>query len=159
MPKKQSTKLTLWESPGLATRVSAKPVRAQKSIETKGQPIFPRGGQQWYGPGGRPINVQFGGTAFDYAADIGPLWNSSLVMAVVNFVATLLTEPPPQVLEQNNKNLEPVPDHPLPALLNNPNPYDTGDAMMLAFALDWFIFGNVYWLKERDPNNYHQVVR
>jgi len=160
MPKK-STKLTLWESPGLATSVrtaSHRTNKSQQALETKGEPVFPRG-QSGFGLGGR-LQFSYSGSNIDYAGDVGPLWHSSLVMAIVNFVGTLLTEAPPEVVEYDKKNVaQAVPDHPLTKLLNSPNPYTTGDALMMAFALDWFIHGNVYWMKERDPNNYQQVVR
>lgn len=159
MPENTENKLTLWQRAKLATKVG----RAILGTEIKGEPIFPRGAD--YGSlvssllGGRPT-VTFAGSGIDYAGDIGPLWNSSLVMSVVNFVATLLTEAPPEVLEYDKKGeAQRIVEHPLPKLLESPNPYDTGDAVMMAFSMDWFIYGNVYWLKERDPNNYHQVIR
>lgn len=167
MAKKTNTKMTLWDSPGLAThaRASSQPLaqnKSQQALEVKGEPVFPRG-LGTFGFGGR-FQVSYAGSNIDYASDVGPLWHSSLVMAIVNFVGTLLTEAPPQVVEFQKKDnsqavAEAVPDHPVTLLLNAPNPYTTGDAMMMAFALDWFIHGNVYWMKERDPNNYNTVVR
>src|SRR5688572_21012492 len=139
-PENKQEALTLYDRAKIALQVGARIIRAN---ETKGDPVFPRGPlTTWTDSWGRPLHVSFAGTDIDFYREVGDLWNSSLVMAPCNFVGTLLSEAPPQVgtLDAKN-NFEGIVDHPLVTLLEEPNPYHTGDAFWLAFAISWFIDG------------------
>ncbi len=100
------------------------------------------------------IQSQFGryaGTRIDYAREVGDLTQSSLLAAAFNWLGITLPEAPLEVVEVlpgRKTNL--VEDHPLTALLEQPNPYYSGELMWMAFALSWIIDGNVYWLKVRN---------
>lgn len=147
MPEK--LKASIYERLKVAGMVGAKILRAD---EAKGDPVFPRGySSSWTDGFGRPFVMGFPGSNVDYAKETGDLTFSSLVMAIVNFIATMLTEAPPQVLRYSKSGKgEPIPDHPLTNLLLNPNPFDDFSVFMQCFALSYLIGGNNYWLKQRD---------
>lgn len=77
---------------------------------------------------------------------------SSLVLSAVRWVGNTLPEAPAMVKEPTDAdgNSEWVADHQLTNLLRYPNPYYAGDSLWTAFAYDWLISGNVYWIKVRD---------
>lgn len=88
----------------------------------------------------------------DYAARLGDLSRSSLVMAAVRWVGNTLPEAPLMVKEPGAEEgeSEEVKGHPLVELLRYPNPYYAGDSLWTAFAYSWVISGNVYFIKVRD---------
>ncbi len=76
---------------------------------------------------------------------------SSLMMAPINWLGTVLTEPPPQVMQlQPDDSYTPIADHPLLDLLARPNAYMTGELLIQDFAYKWIVYGNVYWYKARN---------
>lgn len=90
-------------------------------------------------------------TNINYAAEVGDLGGSSLIMAAVNWMGTVMPEAPIQVKKRKSPKVwEPLPDHPLVALINRPNPYYSGRLLWKAFAYSWLIDGNVYFLKVRN---------
>lgn len=98
----------------------------------------------------------FTGSRIDYAREVGDLSLHSLVMAAVNWLATTLPEAPIEVASGKGKKLTAVPNHPLTDLWANPNPYYSGELMLMAFSISWLIDGNFYALKVRDMTG--QVV-
>ena len=83
----------------------------------------------------------------------GAPFESSLVMAAVNWAGTVFAEPIVQVLKQRApQEWEPVTNAPLTKLWELPNPYYSGATMMKAIAYYWLTAGNVYIGKRRDTN-------
>jgi HK97 family phage portal protein len=85
------------------------------------------------------------------------LINNSLIMTPINWLGTVLSEPPPVVeIEQADGTYEPAIDSPMLDLLATPNAYHTGELLLKAFAYSWVVYGNVYWYKARNASG--QVV-
>lgn len=128
-----------------------------------GDPVFPRdawsslwGSSNWgtiqNALWGRGLNSLYPGTDVDYAAEVGDLGSSSLVMAVWQFIGTALTEAPGIVkaFAPGDTTGEPLPDHALVNLIKQPNDFYDGATLMQAFALDWLFSGDVFWIKVRE---------
>ena len=131
----------------------------QDYIRRKALQFFTAGGQQVQWPTAYPNSVQ--------AQIFWPNWpdqrgaislterrnvtQSSLMMAPINWLGTVLTEPPPQVMQlQPDDTYVPIADHPLLDLLSRPNAYMTGELLIQDFAYKWIVYGNVYWYKARN---------
>lgn len=94
--------------------------------------------------------VRYGDSSVDYAAATDGGRTSSIVQACILWMSRAFPEAPLRVLRPNAKGLlEPVPDHPLTALLDTPNPYYGGVLLWMATLADWMLTGNAYWLKVR----------
>lgn len=123
----------------------------------KSLPFSGRGGGNSNGPYWLDWNP-YPRTAINYANEVGDLGGSSLIMSAVNWTGTVLPEAPVQVVKRTSpKVFEPLPDHPMVALIERPNPYYSGDLLWKAFGLSWIIDGNVYLLKIRNPRG--QVIQ
>lgn len=134
-------------------------LRAAKAVGFEGF-----GGQGW-DPWG---NMFFGSrgyhgypnTQINYAAEIGPLTGSTLVMVACNWIGTQLMEAPMLVVNESARGRETIPNHPLAQLLRRPNPRPVDgvyrrpnlslEAMWKGFAISWIIDGNAYFLKGRN---------
>jgi hypothetical protein len=90
----------------------------------------------------------------DDGSRAGDLWANSAVAICLDWIATNFPEADLQVGRRagDDDHYEPVPDHPLIALLDDPNPVTTSDFYSLWYAtlLSYLTDGNAYWLKERD---------
>jgi len=87
-------------------------------------------------------------TAIDYSR-VDPLANSA-VMACLLWVCRTFPEAPVRVLRRTaTGTLDPVPLHPLAALLERPNPYYSGPLLWMATVADFNAGGNAYWYKVR----------
>jgi HK97 family phage portal protein len=76
---------------------------------------------------------------------------SSAVAACVNWFCRTFPEAPLQVVQTNRDGeREVVTAHPLPALLEMPNPFYSGVLLWDATLSDWMIDGNAYWVKVRN---------
>lgn len=97
----------------------------------------------------RAMSVTYAGSRVDYAAEVGDLSGSSLIMAAVRWLGNTLPEAPIVVKENKGSKGESqeLPDHPLVHLLRRPNPYYSGSNLWKAFAYSWITSGNVYFLK------------
>jgi phage portal protein BeeE len=83
---------------------------------------------------------------------------SSLVMAGVRWLGNTLPEAEIAVkVSRDDDEDEVIEDHPLVTLLDEPNPFHTSTDLDTAFAWNWIISGNVYWLKFR--NAVGQVIQ
>jgi len=101
---------------------------------------------QWLTP--RLFNT---GATIDYRGEVGPLEDSSLVMAVVNWTGTQFTEAPPVVQKPAKEGShETVVGHEATELLLRPNPHTIFEDYCGVMSLDWWIVGNHYWYKVRD---------
>jgi HK97 family phage portal protein len=93
----------------------------------------------------------FAGSDINFKQELGDLSLNSLVMAAVNWLGMTLPEAPLQVVEPDGSGQnKAVLDHPLVSLWKRPNRYYSGALLWRAFALSWFVDGNVYLLKVRD---------
>jgi HK97 family phage portal protein len=116
--------------------------------------LFPGSGGGWdwtynghthYGP--NMSEIVFPGVT-DWSVDTRA---SSAVMACVNWLCRTFPEAPLQVVQTNRDgDREVLTDHPLPALLEMPNPFYSGVLLWDATLSDWLIDGNAYWIKVRN---------
>jgi len=89
-------------------------------------------------------------TRFDYAREVGDGTSSSIVVAVVNWMARTFPEAPVIVIDPKHQKVE---GHPMPVLLERPNAHYSGVLLWMATIIDWATTGNAYWLKVRSPAN------
>jgi HK97 family phage portal protein len=90
------------------------------------------------------------GTKYDYATAAGDGRSNAAVMACVRWVQRALPEAPLVVVERNaDGELTPVPEHPLQAKLDTPNPHYSGLHLISALVADLMLTGNAYALKVR----------
>jgi HK97 family phage portal protein len=117
------------------------------------------GGSAWgYGSGygGNVSSIdrwQYGlpGTNVDWASLAGDLWQSSVVAICLTWIARNINEPAlcVQARRKRGGEAEDDLDHPLCALVNDPNPYYGSDALWAATAASYCTSGNAYWFKGR----------
>lgn len=99
-----------------------------------------------------PLSIwnQWGGSAVDYRREIGPLDNSSLVMAIVNWTGINLAEALPIVTKPDKKGVPQIElQHEASDLIRRPNPFFIWADYCQAGAFDWWM-GNWYMKKVRD---------
>lgn len=89
-------------------------------------------------------------TNFDYGAEVGDGTGSSIVVAVVNWMARTFPEAPVIVVDGKHQQVN---DHPMPALIERPNAYFSGVLLWMAIIVDWATSGNAYWLKVRSEGD------
>jgi len=92
-------------------------------------------------------------TKFDYAKEVGDGSRSSIVVAVVNWMARTFPEAPVMVADANpDGTFERIPEHELVGLLERPNGAYSGVLLWMATIVDWVMSGNAYWLKVRSDS-------
>jgi HK97 family phage portal protein len=98
------------------------------------------------------ISGRFEGSNIDYAARVGDLSKSSLIMSAVRVVGNTLPEAPLEVKDPGDGTGDAtvIAGHALLDLLRKPNPYYAGDSLWTAFAYSWIVDGNVYLVKVRN---------
>jgi HK97 family phage portal protein len=85
------------------------------------------------------------------AGKVGQGMDSNVVMAPIQFIQRTFTQSVPIVEEKaDGRKWTPLDEHPLEALLAEPNPFYDGDTLAKAYLLSWFIDGNAYLLKARN---------
>lgn len=112
---------------------------------------------QFSGMGGQPYTTSaypwpsfLPGTRRDLQQDAGDPWRNSAVSICLNWIADNFPEPETQVVTTSRDGeQQPVPDHPLVALLKRPNPHYDGDALWAATITSYCVSGNAFWLKAR----------
>lgn len=88
---------------------------------------------------------------FNWAQEVGPLTNSSLVMVAANWAGTNLPEAPLQVVRTPAPGQkEAIAGHPMVGLFEQPNPYYSGAVLWKAAMLSWITDGNIYLRKVRN---------
>lgn len=92
----------------------------------------------------------FRGTERNYAAAVGDLTLSSLMMAAVTAVGNSASEAELQVREQQGNEEVLVDNHPLVKLWYRPNPFYDAPTMIKAVSTSWVIADNAYIRKERN---------
>lgn len=85
----------------------------------------------------------------DYAAKIGDLSRSSLVVAAIRFLGNVLPEARLEVKESTGEKGESkvIPEHPLTKLWERPNDFYSGSTLKKGIAFSWILSGNAYILK------------
>lgn len=87
----------------------------------------------------------------DWAQSVGDPSLNYAVSACLRWITDNLPEPDRQVVDrQADGTLKPRETHPLLDLLERPNDFYDGDALLAATARDYSLTGNAYWLKDRD---------
>lgn len=101
--------------------------------------------------------LSFPGSDIDFNAEAGDLFKSSLVMAVIFWLARNFPEAPIQLTEkQPDGKAKPIIDHPFLDLLEQPNPQYPGEVLWNASIISLNLDGNAYWRKIRNARG--QVV-
>lgn len=123
-----------------ARAIASAPWRGVKALS---QMIFPTqgGSLSWLF---RPRRVR------EFAREVGDGSLSSAVMACLNYIVRTYPEAPPMVWELSpDGEEEMVADHELLRLLQRPNPYYSGPALLGATLMDYELGGDAYWAKVR----------
>ncbi len=90
-------------------------------------------------------------TKLDYATEVGDGLGSNILMAPILWVARTFPEAILTLTQTNaSDEEESFPDHEMLALLGQPNPHYSGEALWMATLMSWFLVGNAYWRKIRD---------
>lgn len=90
-------------------------------------------------------------TRFDYRREVGDCMDSSVVTAPVMWVARALPEAKFIVHKHGRDGaIDDQPDHPMLALLQNPNPFYGDIALWMATLVSFLISGNAYWMIVRN---------
>lgn len=93
-------------------------------------------------------------TRFNYGAEIGDGSGSSIVQAVVGWIARNFPEAPLQAVEiQPDGTRRPIVGHRMTERIERPNAYYSGVLLWMATIVDWAVDGNGYWLKRRAPRS------
>jgi HK97 family phage portal protein len=97
---------------------------------------------------------RFPWSSINYAKEVGDPADSSIVAAVLLWVARTFPEAPPMLstpIEQSTE-FEAVQDHPLLRLLQRPNDYYSGSILWMATTIDWMANGDAYWIILPSPS-------
>ena len=90
-------------------------------------------------------------TRFDYRKEVGDLLDASVVMAPVQWVQRAFPE---AVLKVGKKNkdgdLQEIDNHPMLALIQNPNPFYGDIVLWWGVVLSLLLDGNAYWMIVRN---------
>ena len=124
--------------------IATKTRRAFEAGGVKGlDPGHPRGGgSSWW------LNKA---TFMRQLADVGDGSANSIVVASLQVLSNAFSEAPVQVVADTGDNLqEVVSDHPLPALIDRPNPFMTSDLLWQYYIWSTRIDGNAYFFKARN---------
>jgi HK97 family phage portal protein len=90
-------------------------------------------------------------TRFDYRKEVGDGLDSSVVTAPIRWVQRALPEARLGVRKRKaDGTADEQPQHPLLALIQNPNPYYGDLVLWAATILSWFLDGNAYWIIVRN---------
>jgi HK97 family phage portal protein len=82
--------------------------------------------------------------------------SANVVMAPLHWIMRTFTQADPIVEKRRGGRWKVADEHPLATLLEQPNPFYDGDAMLKALVLSFFVDGNAYCIKVRD--NLRRVV-
>lgn len=86
----------------------------------------------------------------DMAKEVGDGTSSDVLMSCVRWIQRAIVEAPMTAVDRDGA---PKPDSPLQGLLDNPNPFYSGDLLLQAAALDLTTSGNSYWLIVESGNS------
>lgn len=123
----------------------------KKSVVRHRKAATGRGAKALSFPAGASWSFSLPGTQYDYASEVGNGLKSSVVVAVLCWLMRNVPEAP-VVVEKRDGDTDQwrvIDDHGLPDLLEQPNPFYTGETLWQATVCD-FAFGEAYWIKVRD---------
>jgi HK97 family phage portal protein len=86
-------------------------------------------------------------TKFDYAKEVGTGVDASVVMAPIQWIQRAFPDARLRVTKRQKGQVEEIDKHPLPALIDAPNPFYTGAHLWAATLFSSLTAGNAYWLK------------
>lgn len=89
-------------------------------------------------------------TKIDFEKHVGDGLGSNVFMAPILWIWRASLEARLGVLTQTKDGEDLTSDHELVDLLRNPNPHQSGSALLLGMFASWFTDGNAYLLKVRD---------
>src|SRR5262245_30737152 len=84
-------------------------------------------------------------SSYPYAAEVGDGLHSSVVMPAIQWIMRTFPEAPCILQRRAEDDWETVEDHPLPQLLEQPNPFYSGATLWMNTVLDWCWAGEAYW--------------
>lgn len=103
-------------------------------------------------------------TERDYARRVGDGAGSNLVGPAIDFITDSFVEAPIRIRSYEGKGElgEPIMDHPMKLLLENPNPYYSGELLMMPTIADWIVDGNAYlvpfhWTRAGEPTDLYFI--
>lgn len=121
----------------------------ETKVDPKDRPDMGRNNYNW-NYDFQPSYWNWSRTGIDYRREIGPLDNSSLVMAIVNWTGINLAEALPVVTKPDKKGVPQIElQHDASDLIRRPNPFHIWADYCQAGAFDWWM-GNWYMKKVRD---------
>lgn len=88
-------------------------------------------------------------TRIDYAREVGDFLDASVVTAPVQWIQRAFGELTPRMV-RGEREREEVHGHPLPRLLERPNPAYGAELLRAATLWEYLTDGNAYWLKVRN---------
>jgi HK97 family phage portal protein len=94
-----------------------------------------------------------GRSRYDYAGAVGDGTGNSAVAACLGWIGRTFPEAPVEVRRRKGTEWESIPDHPMVALLEQPNPYYSGAVLWAATLASYHADGNAYWIKDRTGAN------
>lgn len=88
------------------------------------------------------------GSQFDYRTEAGNLWENSIVLSCIQWIASTFPE---AILGCDDNRIDPHwnPDHPAARLIENPNPFYDGSILWAGVVLSLITDGNAYLRKVR----------
>jgi HK97 family phage portal protein len=119
---------------------------------------------EWGGRG--PVTIYYAGQPanpdYDYAAEVADVWLNGAVGACLGWISDNFTQPELQVVKKKVERskvkgrkpitlYEPIDDHDLVQLIDEPNPEYDADALWAATVLSFVVSGNAYWIKAKAP--------
>ncbi len=94
------------------------------------------------------------GTNINYSALAGDLWTNSAVQACLNALIRAWPESYPCVKQKDASGKKiPLENHPLTAILDNPNEFDDDTVLWAATIVSYWCDGNGYWRINRTRGN------
>ena len=91
------------------------------------------------------------GTNVNVAREVGDPALNGAVSICLNWIADQFPEPEFRVCRKKRDGTDqPIPRHPLPLLIDSPNPYYDGDALWAATIVSYCVSGDAYWYKVKD---------
>ena len=110
-----------------------------------------------YGPGTNFIPTGTQGmlpsTVTDYRKAVGNGLGSSVLMSPVKWIQRTFPEAYLEVARLRDNELDPIPNHPLVQLVNNPNGFYTGADLWKPTLYSYLFDGNGYWRIERNERS------
>ena len=84
----------------------------------------------------------------DYQRRVGDGSGSNLVGPGIDFITDSFVEAPIRIRKYDSKGMlgESLINHPLKRLIEDPNPYYSGELLWMPTIADWIVTGNGYWL-------------